>query len=113
MADAETSRRSGFLTAPFVLLCAFYFLVFAAGYQLFPVVPLHLRDLGASLAESGRFQTAFMLGSGFGSLFTGPLGDRLGQRRVLLEVYEAFKAAHSVPTPPTATRRGAGRRLTP
>lgn len=83
MADAETSRRSGFLTAPFVLLCAFYFLVFAAGYQLFPVVPLHLRDLGASLAESGRFQTAFMLGSGFGSLFTGPLGDRLGQRRVL------------------------------
>jgi len=83
MADAETARRGGFLTAPFVLLCAFYFLVFAAGYQLFPVVPLHLRDLGASLAESGRFQTAFMLGSGFGSLFTGPLGDRLGQRRVL------------------------------
>ncbi len=83
MADAETARRGGFLTAPFVILCAFYFLVFAAGYQLFPVVPLHLRDLGASLAESGRFQTAFMLGSGFGSLCTGPLGDRLGQRRVL------------------------------
>jgi MFS family permease len=83
MADAEESRRSGFLTAPFVIICAFYFLVFAAGYQLFPVVPLHLRDMGASLAESGRFQTAFMLGSGFGSLFTGPLGDRLGQRRVL------------------------------
>jgi MFS family permease len=79
----EGSKRAGFLTAPFVLLWAFYFLVFAAGYQLFPVVPLHLRDLGASLAESGRFQAAFMLGSGFGSLFTGPLGDRLGQRRVL------------------------------
>jgi MFS family permease len=84
MVDAGAgSERAGFLTAPFVLLWAFYFLVFAAGYQLFPVVPLHLRDMGASLAESGRFQTAFMLGSGFGSLFTGPLGDRLGQRRVL------------------------------
>ncbi len=83
MTDAEGTRRSGFLTVPFAILCAFYFLVFAAGYQLFPVVPLHLRDLGASLAESGRFQTAFMLGSGLGSLFTGPLGDRLGQRRVL------------------------------
>jgi MFS family permease len=83
MADAEGTKRSGFLTAPFLLICTFYFLVFAAGYQLFPVVPLHLRDMGASLAESGRFQTAFMLGSGFGSLFTGPLGDRLGQRRVL------------------------------
>ncbi len=83
MTDAEESGQPGFLTAPFVLLWAFYFLVFAAGYQLFPVVPLHLRDMGASLAESGRFQMAFMLGSGFGSLFTGSLGDRLGQRRVL------------------------------
>ncbi|HJV49061.1 MAG TPA: MFS transporter [Geothrix sp.] len=71
------------MTAPFLVLCSFYFLVFAAGYQLFPVVPLRLRELGASLAESGRFQTAFMLGSGFGSLFTGPMGDRLGPRRVL------------------------------
>ena len=79
----DESNRAGFLTAPFVLLWAFYFLVFAAGYQLFPVVPLQLRDMGTSLAESGRFQTAFMLGSGFGSLFTGPLGERLGQRRVL------------------------------
>lgn len=84
--DGEASEhegRWGFLSAPFVLVCLFYFLVFAAGYQLFPVVPLHLRDLGASLSESGRFQTAFMLGSGFGGLVTGPLGDRLGPRRVL------------------------------
>ncbi|GLH73943.1 MFS transporter [Geothrix limicola] len=78
--DAPKNRL---LTAPFLVLCCFYFLVFAAGYQLFPVVPLRLRELGASLAESGRFQTAFMLGSGFGSLFTGPMGDRLGPRRVL------------------------------
>ena len=70
-------------TFPFVLLCAFYFAVFAVGYQLFPVVPLHLRSLGADLAESGRFMASFTLGSAIGSLFTGPLGDRLGQRRVL------------------------------
>ncbi|WP_243304470.1 MFS transporter [Geothrix oryzisoli] len=83
MLDADGSRRTGFLTVPFFVVCVFYFLVFAAGYQLFPVVPLRLRELGANLAESGRFQTAFMLGSGFGALFTGPLGDRLGPRRVL------------------------------
>lgn len=77
------SGRGGFLTGSFLLVCTFYFLVFAAGYQLFPVVPLRLREFGASLAESGRFQTAFMLGSGFGALVTGPLGDRLGPRRVL------------------------------
>ena len=83
MAESAEVEQQGIFTRPFLILWAFYFLVFAAGYQLFPVVPLHLRDLGASLAESGRFQTAFMLGSGIGSLFTGPLGDRLGPRRVL------------------------------
>ncbi|HJV39134.1 MAG TPA: MFS transporter [Geothrix sp.] len=83
MLDADESRRTGFLTVPFFVVCTFYFLVFAAGYQLFPVVPLRLREFGASLAESGRFQTTFMLGSGFGALVTGPLGDRLGPRRVL------------------------------
>lgn len=83
MLDAGGSKRGGFLTVPFLVVCVFYFLVFAAGYQLFPVVPLRLRELGANLAESGRFQTAFMLGSGLGALFTGPLGDRLGPRRVL------------------------------
>ena len=70
-------------TQAFVLLCAFYFLTFFAGYQLFPIVPLHLRDLGANLAESGRFMATFTLGSALGCLFTGPLGDRVGQRRML------------------------------
>jgi len=70
-------------TRAFILLSIFYFMVFLAGYQLFPIVPLHLRSLGANLAESGRFMSAFTLGSAVGSLFTGPLGDRLGQRRVL------------------------------
>lgn len=80
MADPAPATR---FTPAFGLLCGLYFLVFAAGYQLFPVVPLHLRGLGADLAESGRFMATFTLGSAIGSLFTGPLGDRLGQRRVL------------------------------
>lgn len=84
MLDAvpETAHPRLF-TRAFILLSVFYFTVFLAGYQLFPIVPLHLRSLGADLAESGRFMGAFTLGSAVGSLFTGPLGDRLGQRRVL------------------------------
>lgn len=67
----------------FLIIWGFYFFIFAAGYQLFPVLPLRLRDMGATLAESGRFMAAFTVGSGLGALFTGPLGDHLGQRRVL------------------------------
>ena len=67
----------------FLILWGFYFFIFVAGYQLFPVLPLRLREMGATLAESGRFMAAFTVGSGLGALFTGPLGDRLGQRRVL------------------------------
>lgn len=84
MLDASPEiPRPRLFTRAFVLLSVFYFTVFLAGYQLFPIVPLHLRSLGADLAESGRFMSAFTLGSAVGSLFTGPLGDRLGQRRVL------------------------------
>lgn len=80
MAD---SAREKLFSRPFLILWLFYFLVFVAGYQLFPLVPFRLRELGAGLAESGRFMAAFTLGSGVGGLVTGPLGDRLGQRRVL------------------------------
>lgn len=74
---------SGPWTRPFVHLCLLYFLAFTAGYPLFPMVPLHLRDLGAGLAESGRFVGALTLGCALGALATGPLGDQVGQRRVL------------------------------
>lgn len=75
--------REPLFTRPFVVLWIFYFLVFVAGYQLFPLVPFRLRELGASLSVSGRFMALFTLGSGIGGFVTGPLGDRLGQRRVL------------------------------
>jgi MFS family permease len=67
----------------FAALWWFYFLSFVAGFLLFPVVPLHLRALGAAIAESGRFQSAFWFGSGLGCLLSGPLGDRIGQRPLL------------------------------
>ena len=70
-------------TPAFALIWAMTFLTFFAAFQLFPTVPLRLRDLGVSLADSGRFLTFFTLGSSVGALFTGPLGDRIGHRRLL------------------------------
>jgi MFS family permease len=86
MDGSLTDRDAGglFLTRAFVVLGVFYFLVYTLGYQMLPVVPLHLRNIGASLAESGRFASAFTIGSAAGALFTGSLGDRLGQRKVLI-----------------------------
>jgi MFS family permease len=69
--------------APFRVIWVFYFLSFVASYALLPAMPLHLRGLGLGVKASGAFTAAFMLGSGLGALFTGPLGDRLGQREVL------------------------------
>lgn len=68
---------------PFLLMWAFTFLTFFAAFQLFPTAPLRLVELGATKAESGRFLTAFTLGSASGALATGQLADRIGLRRML------------------------------
>jgi len=71
-------------TRHFLLVSAITFITFFAAFQLFPTAPLQLRRLGASLAESGRFMTVFTAGSSLGALATGPLGDRVGQRRMVV-----------------------------
>lgn len=81
--DVETQPPQRLWTPAFALIWAMTFLTFFAAFQLFPTVPLRLRDLGVSLADSGRFLTIFTLGSSIGALFTGPLGDRIGHRRLL------------------------------
>jgi MFS family permease len=86
------------LTRHFALVWALTFLTFFAAFQLFPTVPLRLRVLGASLAESGRFMSLFTAGSALGALFTGSLGDRLGHRRLLVTcaiLYAAFLGAYA------------------
>jgi MFS family permease len=78
------------LTRDFLLVSAITFITFFAGFQLFPTAPLQLRQLGASLAESGRFLTVFTAGSSLGALVTGSLGDRVGQRRMVVACAAGF-----------------------
>lgn len=78
------------LTPRFLLVCTITFVTFFAAFQLFPTVPLRLLDLGATIAESGRFMAAFTAGSATGALFTGPLGDRIGQRRMVVACAAGF-----------------------
>ena len=91
--------RTRLVTQQFALVWALTFVTFFAAFQLFPTVPLRLRELGASLAESGRFMTLFTLGSALGALFTGHLGDRVGHRRLVIAsavLYAAFLAAYAL-----------------
>ncbi len=93
--------QSRLLTRDFALVWALTFVTFFAAFQLFPTVPLRLRDLGASLAESGRFMSLFTAGSALGALFTGPLGDRVGHRRLVITaalLYAGFLGAYALLT---------------
>ncbi|MBK7292365.1 MAG: MFS transporter [Holophagaceae bacterium] len=89
------------ITRSFALVWALTFVTFFAAFQLFPTVPLRLRELGASLAESGRFMSLFTAGSALGALFTGPLGDRVGHRRLVVTcalLYACFLGGYALLT---------------
>jgi MFS family permease len=91
--------RTPLFTRNFVLVSAITFITFFAAFQLFPTAPLRLMQLGASTAESGRFLAVFTAGSAAGALFTGPLGDRLGQRRMVVAcaiLYGLFLAVYGL-----------------
>jgi len=77
-------RPASLWTRHFTLVFAITFITFFAAFQLFPAAPLRLLELGASVAESGWFLTAFTAGSALGALVTGPFGDRVGQRRMVV-----------------------------
>ncbi len=68
----------------FALVWAMTFLTFFAAFQLFPTVPFRLGELGLDLGARGRFMSLFTAGSALGALLTGPLGDRLGARRMAM-----------------------------
>jgi MFS family permease len=94
-----SSPRTRLVTRQFALVWALTFVTFFAAFQLFPTVPLRLRELGASLAESGRFMSLFTAGSAMGALFTGSLGDRVGHRRLVIvcaALFATFLGAYAL-----------------
>jgi len=73
-------------TPRFYILCAFSFTVFVSVFQLLPTAPYHIIALGGSTAEAGLFLGCLAFASAVSAPFTGSIGDRLGQRRVLIVV---------------------------
>jgi len=90
MLEPATSTREPLLTWPFLRLCLFSFLAFIAAFQLFPTIPFHLIELGASRARAGTFLTVYTWASAISAPFMGAVADRFGRRRMLLLSALAF-----------------------
>jgi MFS family permease len=89
---ALRARRPTLFTGPFLRLVSFTFLAFFAGFQLFPVMPFRLLDLGSSRAGAGMFLAVYTWASALSAPFTGALADRFGRPRMLLFAAAAFAA---------------------
>jgi MFS family permease len=55
-------------------------------FQLLPTAPYHVLDLGGGTTAAGLFLGFLTYSSAVSAPFTGSIGDRLGQRRVLIGV---------------------------
>jgi MFS family permease len=71
-------------TPRFFLMCAFTVTVFLSVFQLIPVAPFHITDLGGGPLASGLFLGFLTFASAWSAPFTGALADRVGRRRTLV-----------------------------
>lgn len=86
-------------TPRFFIMCAFTFTVFASLFQLLPTAPYQVIALGGSTAVAGLFLGFLTYSSALTAPFTGNIGDRFGQRRVLIVVsliLAGFSASYAV-----------------
>ncbi len=67
-----------------VVLSGTVFLFAGAWFSWYPILPLHLRDLGATNAQVGLAYTLMQLGYQGMQLVGGLLADRFGRKRVIV-----------------------------
>jgi MFS family permease len=73
-------------TPRFLVMCAYSFTVFISVFQLLPTAPYRVLDLGGGTTAAGLFLGCLTYSSAFSAPITGAIGDRFGQRRVLMVV---------------------------
>ena len=71
-------------TPRFFLMCSFTVTVFLSVFQLIPVSPFHINDLGGGPLASGLFLGFLTFASAWSAPFTGAFADRIGRRRTLV-----------------------------
>jgi MFS family permease len=71
-------------TPRFFLMCSFTVTVFLSVFQLIPVSPFHISDMGGGPLASGLFLGFLTFASAWSAPFTGAYADRIGRRRTLV-----------------------------
>lgn len=71
-------------TPRFFLMCSFTVTVFLSVFQLIPVSPFHINDLGGGPLASGLFLGFLTFASAWSAPFTGAYADYIGRRRTLV-----------------------------
>jgi len=71
-------------TRKFVSLWLFQFATFFSAFQLLPVIPLRIVDLGGGKGTAGLFLFVYTMASAFGAPVMGTVADHIGRRRVLI-----------------------------
>jgi len=66
------------------MMCGFTFTVFLSLFQLLPVAPFRILDMGGSTGVAGLFLGVLTYASALSAPMTGALADRIGKRRMLL-----------------------------
>jgi len=94
-----STRTERLFTPRFFVMCGFSFSVFLSVFQILPVAPFHILDLGGSTFASGLFLGCLTYASAVSAPFTGALGDRIGHRRILIVssvVISGFSVAYGL-----------------
>ncbi len=78
------SSREPLFTPRFVSLWLFQFGTFFSAFQLLPVIPLRIIELGGSKAAAGLFLAVYTFASAFAAPVMGTIADFVGRRRMLV-----------------------------
>lgn len=93
------SARDPLFTRRFISLWLFQFGTFFSAFQLLPVIPLRIVDLGGSKAAAGWFLGAYTFASAFAAPVMGTIADHFGRRRILVlasVLFVIFSLAYGV-----------------
>lgn len=84
------THRDKLFTPRFAALWFFQFATFFSAFQLLPVIPLRIVELGGSKAAAGSFLFVYTLASAFAAPMMGAIADRIGRKRMLVTASSLF-----------------------